>query len=190
MRSAKIKGFENYVLFENGKILNTNTGRYLKIRISKVGYPIAQLWKNNKGHIRYMHRLLMEAFVNNPENKNQVNHIDGDKTNNDLTNLEWCTGSENLKHAYRTGLNGFTEEGKRNISKAMSKRNVEAPARCIPVVAYDLEGNKIDEYKSMTEASESLNIHLVTVRRQIIGKIKKPKMYIFKKGEKKNGKSK
>ena len=51
-----------------------------------------------------MHRLLMQTFVPNPQNKAHVNHIDGDKSNNDLANLEWATEKENEQHAVRTGL--------------------------------------------------------------------------------------
>lgn len=68
------------------------------------GYNIVKLSKNNKKTHKRIHRLVASAFVQNPENKNYVNHIDGNKTNNSTKNLEWCTLSENTKHAYKIGL--------------------------------------------------------------------------------------
>ena len=75
-----------------------------KPKITKDGYFETTLVKDNKyKHIR-THRLVAQAFCDNPESKNEVNHIDGDKLNNFSENLEWCTSRENQIHAYKLGL--------------------------------------------------------------------------------------
>jgi hypothetical protein len=77
---------------------------YLAIRIDRNGYQRVILSKNNKRKHRRVHRLLAIQYLPNPENKRCVNHIDGNKKNNDLSNLEWTTYSENQKHAIENGL--------------------------------------------------------------------------------------
>lgn len=68
------------------------------------GYVMVTLCKNNKTFNASVHRLIAEAFIPNPDNKPQINHIDGNKSNNNIDNLEWCTPSENMIHAYKMGL--------------------------------------------------------------------------------------
>ncbi|MED5492674.1 MAG: NUMOD4 domain-containing protein [Pseudomonadota bacterium] len=63
------------------------------------GYVSAHLYKNSKMSKRYIHRLVAEAFLANPNSLPQVNHLDGDKANNAATNLEWCSASDNCRHA-------------------------------------------------------------------------------------------
>lgn len=76
----------------------------LKARLSKLGYIIYTLSNYGKANYISVHRAVAETFILNFENKPQVNHIDGNKQNNRIDNLEWCTNSENVKHAYNIGL--------------------------------------------------------------------------------------
>ena len=79
-------------------------GRKLRQHVSSVGYFRVELWSGGRGQKVSVHRLVAQAFVENPHGKPQVNHLDGDKLNNAACNLEWVTQSENQRHAYEVGL--------------------------------------------------------------------------------------
>ena len=100
-----IDNFPNYSLSNDGVITNLTTGHIKSAWLCKNGYYYVDL--QNKGYKRKfpLHRLVAQHFIPNPDNKPTVNHIDGDKSNNSVSNLEWLTYSENTKHAYDTGLN-------------------------------------------------------------------------------------
>ncbi len=107
-----IKGYEGlYEISNLGRVksLSKPIGKRMKpenfLKISIVnGYAMVCLCKNSKIFNASVHRLIAEAFIPNPSQKKTVNHIDGNRLNNDISNLEWLTQSENNRHAYRTGL--------------------------------------------------------------------------------------
>jgi hypothetical protein len=99
-------------------VVTSRLGRVLAVQKSNVGYFRVELWDNGRGKKHSIHRLLAEAFIPNPDNKPHVNHIDGDKANNALSNLEWVTQSENQKHAYKLGLQKGYHVAGRKISDA------------------------------------------------------------------------
>jgi len=89
-----------------GRLKNIKTGKILKLNIIGKGYlgvVVSLGSRKNKKMIR-VHRAVAESFIPNPESKEMVNHKDGNKINNCINNLEWVTNSENMKHAYNTGL--------------------------------------------------------------------------------------
>lgn len=98
-----ISGFENYAVNEEGVVVNTNSGKVLKPSLNENGYVYVSFWKNKKGHTRTVHRLVASAYIPNPLDKPFVNHLDANRSNPHKDNLEWCTQSENIKHAYNIG---------------------------------------------------------------------------------------
>lgn len=97
----------NYFITSEGLVWSVNRCIFLKATRPKSGYSGVCLRVNNKTVFRTVHSLVAEAFVPNPENKPQVNHIDGNKTNNHVDNLEWVTHSENQRHAINIGIKRF-----------------------------------------------------------------------------------
>ena len=88
----------------NGKVICIRSERLLTPQKVAGGYYQICITPNNKQIRKYLHRLIAEAWISNPDNKPFINHKDGNKSNNSISNLEWCTRSENVKHAFATGL--------------------------------------------------------------------------------------
>lgn len=104
MRLKKIEGFDGYYISDDGRVFSEMSGGFKKLFISREGYYRASLWKKGRGKNVSVHRLVALAFIPNPHNYPMINHIDGNKLNNNVSNLEWCTASMNGKHAFKMGL--------------------------------------------------------------------------------------
>lgn len=98
-----VPSYEGYYVSNFGRVKSFYTGKILKPAIS-LGYLFVHLCNNSKRKIFYVHRLVAQLFVSNPDNKPQINHRDGNRLNNHISNLEWCTSAENIKHAVEHNL--------------------------------------------------------------------------------------
>jgi len=122
---------KKYKISNYGRVEN-HKGRIASGHNHSSGY----LWISISPKQYLLHRLVAKVFIQNPENKEQVNHIDGNKKNSHVSNLEWCTNKENAQHAHDIGLQPNTKT----------------------IIQYDFNMNKINEFKSQLEASRYLNI--------------------------------
>lgn len=134
----------------NARIVNNHTGfinkkdMILKQQKNHKGYPVVTLQDGNYKKTVMVHRLVAKAFIENANNKPQVNHIDGNKENNHFSNLEWCTNQENQIHAIKSGLNDH--------SKYRSGRKNRRVAKI------DLKTNEVIEiYESINDAARAVN---------------------------------
>lgn len=107
----KIKGFESlYEISNEGEVRNLKTGALITGSTNSYGYRVVRLRKNGKNYDYKLHRLLAKTFIENPFNYDCVNHIDGNKLNNSLENLKWCTRGYNNKHAREQLSLDFSEK--------------------------------------------------------------------------------
>lgn len=119
-----------YITINNlGTKVYTKTGKVPALRTDEFGYLCFQICAKNDGNKKYhclrIHRLVAIAFLPNPDNLPEVNHKSGKKLNNCVTNLEWCTGEYNLKHAWENGLI-YGLKGESNGRSKLNEENVKA----------------------------------------------------------------
>lgn len=158
-----IKDFPKYEVSNLGNIKSftrKSKGNNLVPQPTRKGYLQILLYKDGKPHPKKVHRLVAEAFISNLKNEPQVNHIDGDKTNNCVNNLEWCNNSYNQLHAYKNGL--------------------EKPKYKKKVKQYDLNGTYINTFDYIRIAARLLNVDESSVAKCCLGKRKSAGGYIWK----------
>jgi hypothetical protein len=152
---------KKYHISNLGRFKN-NSGKIMdKYKVNENGY--IRVFIYNKSYA--LHRLVALAFIENPTNREQVNHIDGNKLNNTVANLEWNTCSENNLHKFKIGLgNNYTRK----------------------IVQYDLKMNKIKDFDSIISASKELNIGKSNIRGVLNNSRKSAGGFVFKYLEDKN----
>ena len=154
----KIQGFDNEYFVSDDGFVYENDKRINHRINAELGYCQVSLKKDGCFSTYLVHRLVAEAFIENPENKRTVNHIDGNKQNNAVENLEWCTHSENTLHAYKSGL-------------------MQTKA----VVAFTTAGEYVQAFKSLKEAKEFCRVsYTAGISNCLLGKAKTAHGYVWK----------
>lgn len=139
--------------------------KIVKPRLDKAGYEYFNLCKEGVKKKRYIHRLVAQHFIPNPEFKKEVNHKDGDKSNNHVDNLEWCTRLENEKHAWHTGL------------KSMKGAN---HFNSCPIIQMTIEDQVVGRFINGTDMETRTGLNRSVVQRCCRGKIKTAYGYKWK----------
>lgn len=117
---ACIEGYTNYLITSYGRVISINDNKYnlqfkqKSTNYDKDGYEKVTLAKKHKPKVFSVHRLVAQAFIPNPDNKPQVNHIDENKTNNHIYNLEWTTAKENCNHGTHNERVSNAQKGSKN----------------------------------------------------------------------------
>lgn len=123
-----VKGYENhYKVDTNGNVYSykqSKRGKKLKVFINCGRYSAVNIHFQGKQKLCSVHRLIALTFIPNPENKPYVNHKDGNKNNNKVSNLEWCTHQENVDHAVKTGLYINAKRGSDNYFAKIGEKEV------------------------------------------------------------------
>lgn len=141
MKSIIIDGKEShYLISENGDIFNKKFNRWLNPQASgTLRYKMCSIFIDGKRYRETVHRLVANAFLDNPENLPQINHIDGNKMNNHVDNLEWITGRDNITHQFETG-----------ISKGKAYRKIKV---------YDSNGNFLYVMPSLNQTAKKTGVN-------------------------------
>lgn len=145
-----IKDYKHLYKISNfGRVYSCMTVRFLQPGVSRIGnYKKVVLYKNGKGITKKIHRLIAEAFIPNPENKPCIDHIDGDRLNNSISNLRWATYKENTNNPITLAKMKKTKSKKRRNPLSWFKKV------CKPVIC--IEANML--FSSINEAGRYLNI--------------------------------
>ena len=144
----KIPNWEEYEVDETGRVRNTLTGNMIVGDTNNAGYQRICCYRKGRKQRFFRHRLVAELFIDNPNNFKEVNHIDGDKTNNSVTNLEWCDRAHNEREARRLLIKSYT-----------------------PYIVYFTNG-EVKKYEFVIDLANELNVSGRTVLNYLQGKTK------------------
>lgn len=161
-RWVKSKEFPDYEVSNNGRVRNTKTGRIMKTNINTNGYETVCLRKNKQQYNCRVHRLIADSFYGGEHDGLDVNHIDGNKRNNVISNLEFCTRKDNVDHALNHGLSTTNDYGKHRVRVRVIDTG--------------------ETYSSINECSRAIGVDHSEICKYLSGKISYPcKGYRFEK---------
>ena len=164
------ENYSNYLIFEDGQIYSKKSKKFLHPFKKTSGYYAINLYDNfGKNKMFFIHRLIAELFIPNPNNYTDVNHKDENKQNNNINNLEWCNKSYNENY------------GSKKIRELETKTQTNKINGHKKIRQFDLNGNFIKDWDSLTEASNNLKICIGNISSVINGKRNQAGGYIWKK---------
>lgn len=156
---TEIEGFEDYMVSPSGRVLSHKRGSYKELnpQADTDGYLQVMLARDDTRNLRFVHRLVAETFIPRPSWATEVNHIDGNKQNNDVSNLEWTTRSGNMRHAHDNGL--------ANTRK--------------PVKVTNMATGTSEIYRGQHEAARELGLNQGNINHALRGKMRTYRGYKF-----------
>lgn len=157
---VNIKDYNNYQVSSLGRVRNKRTHKILKPAVNSYGYHRVNLYNTQGMKSKFVHRLVAEAFISNYEHKQEINHIDEDKSNNHVSNLEWSTRTENINHGTRN------ERSSRKQS--------------IPIIATNLKTGESREFYGTNECARQLSLDSGNICKVLKGRLTQFKGYMFK----------
>lgn len=152
------------------KVLNVKTGKLLAFSVTNKNYYQVNLWKNGKCKHYSVHRLIAQAFVPNPDNKPEVDHINTFKDDNWFKNLKWVTKKEQQN-------NPLT---RRHISEGLKEKHINRYDLSKPIQQYSLDGILINEYPSLQEASRQTGLYPTNICKALKGRYKSAGGYVWR----------
>lgn len=173
VRCKDVPGYEDrYCIYENGTVYSKKANKNMTLQMGNNGYWYVKLRKKGKREHRTIHRLLAMAFIPNPGNKPEVNHIDSDRSNYALENLEWVTTSENQKHSYK--------HTNRMPNKTMIGKFGKLHPRSVVVEQYTLTGKFLTSYYGYCDAGRKTGIQYRNIHKACNGQRKTAGGYVWK----------
>ena len=171
-----IDGYSGYMISDDGKVWSEKKQGWLKPKLDHNGYHQVCLYANNGHTMKYVHRLVAEAFIQNVDCLPEVNHIDECKTNNAVTNLEWCSGKYNANYGTRNKrATAHTDIQARNAKTRQTKELKYGK----PVIQKTLDGEVIARFNCIHEASRKTGFYHGDISNTCRGKQRTCKGYIW-----------